>query len=75
MAWSRSYQRTTEPQPYDNVLWCRMCGLEVHVVRAGSYEPLVVSEQACAAHLREHHRLRYWLWRRLGWSWLVAGLA
>src|SRR5262249_30669181 len=79
MAFAKSYTRTSEPRPYDSVLFCGICGVEVHVSRdderAAGYAHANRAEANARAHLGEHHRLRYWLWQRLGWRWLVGGLA
>lgn len=78
------YVRTTEPRPYDSVLFCGICGLEVHVSRADDvYAPLHLdeAERNCEQHLEEQHHFRFWLWRMTGkrtdrpYRWLVGGLA
>lgn len=81
------YTRTTEPQPYDSVLFCGICHVEVHVTRwsdksrvhewsQGELEYWVMeSERKARAHLEAEHPWRLWLYDRLGWRWLVGGLA
>lgn len=87
MSWSRTYTRTSEPEPYDSVLFCGICGVEVHVTRwdlkktvdEWSEELLTAwvasSEENARRHLETCHRFRLWLWERLGWRWLIGGLA
>lgn len=78
MAWSKRYVRTSEIKPYDRVTFCGICGLEVYVERlegwAHPWSP-ANAEYAAMTHLEEHHPIRYWLWERLRWKWLVRGLS
>lgn len=77
------YQRTTEPRPYDSVLFCGICGVEVHVSRSDDMFAafnLEEAEQVCVNHLAEKHRFRFWLWENSGSRtgrparWLLGGL-
>lgn len=67
------------PVPNASILFCGMCGAELHRDLPDDCRPTEVvwaeAEAACAAHLEAEHSVRYWLWKRLGWRWLVAGLA
>lgn len=74
MAWARSYQRTTKPEPYDSVLFCGICGIEVDVTRDREIYVPQRADRNAEYHLATYHRLRYWLWRQVGWRWLVGGL-
>jgi hypothetical protein len=29
------------------------------------------AQEACAEHFRTKHAVRLWLWRRIGWRWLM----
>lgn len=29
---------------------------------------VIPSEEACRAHFKERHRIRFWLWDRYGWD-------
>lgn len=81
------YIRTSEPKPYDSVLFCGICGIEVHLTRweekrrvdVWSEDELLAwtlrGEQSARAHLKAEHPWRLWLWERLGWRWLVGGLS
>jgi len=89
VSWSKSLTRTSKPEPYDSVLFCGICGVEILVTRRQQAELVATWSQAdliawwesqemkTVAHLATYHRLRYWLWRRLGshrFRWLVGGL-
>lgn len=81
------YIRTTEPMPYDRVLFCALCDIEIHVTRGdmmGPYSDQFSEDELelrCEQHLKKAHPLRFWLWRKTGrgtdkWrKWLVGGLA
>ena len=32
---------------------------------------VMIAEEACATHFREQHTLRFRLWKRLKWAWLI----
>lgn len=32
---------------------------------------VMAAEEACATHFREEHALRFKLWRKLQWAWLI----
>lgn len=72
------YRLLSPPAPNAMILFCPLCDLEVHRTLPGDLRfPEVIayeSERACALHLLEHHRLRFWLWGRLRWDWLVKGM-
>ncbi len=75
MSWSKEFMRTTTQRPYDSVLFCGICGLEVHVTRADELITEGEVEDFAVTHLDLFHPFRYWLWKKLRWRWLVAGLA
>lgn len=68
---------TSPPVAGASILFCPICGLEVH--RTLPDDPTWElafwdnCEQECAGHLAEFHPRRYRLWRRLQWAWLLRG--
>ena len=59
-------------------LYCPLCGYVVHGY--DHYHDLrhpddigAQAELFSVEHLRRHHRLRWWLWQRTKWRWVVAG--
>lgn len=83
MSWSKTFQRTTKPEPYDEVMFCGICGIEVHVQRRQfdqpvAFYPVELIELRVEEHLACYHAFRFWLWRKLGrrtsplFAWLVS---
>ena len=66
----KTYLRTSEPRPYDSVLFCPLCRVEIHVTRAHDRRPTravsLEAERACEEHLHRAHPVRCWLHRKLG---------
>ena len=66
------------PVPGMSYLLCPLCLQEIHRTHPDDRRlPGVIafeSEGAAIAHLAKRHRLRYWLWRRLQWGWLIREL-
>ena len=55
-----TYLRTTDERPYDSVLFCPICGIEVHVARARAGETMGIAdpyeaEAAATAHMSTEH--------------------
>jgi hypothetical protein len=61
-------------QPEASYLYCGICGESIYVTLAeGPFDP-DLCEAACQWHLEGAHPLRYKVWRKMHWRWLVAGL-
>lgn len=70
------------PPPYAKILFCPLCGHELHRL-SDEDQPYEVEEyaafekevaRACFEHLRSKHKWRYRLWKHTRWDWVTRGL-
>lgn len=43
----------------------------METARREQEKEMMLCEQACVSHYQAHHRLRFSVWRRVGWKWLL----